>query len=170
MRIRSRKSWVATLPKSAPIKMAGPASRTYIHHDGTFLGEDANVAEVEQRLRDIQHYHQSIKRWNDIAYSFAIDPAGRVYECRGWGIVGAHTEGQNSTSHGIVFLGNFQTQQPTKAALDACRALIDRGKKNGHIKPGAGIRGHQDADGAATACPGSHLYSKLNRIRRGGSK
>lgn len=170
MRIHSRKSWVATNPKETPIRIGGAVSLTYIHHTGDSIHEDAPPDEEKQRMRDIQHYHQSYKGWNDIAYSFVIFPSGRVYEGRGWGIVGAHTEGQNSVSHGICFVGNFETEQPTMAAIDAGRRLIHRGKERAFIRSRGFVRGHRDAPGAATACPGDHLYEKLSRIRKGATQ
>lgn len=33
-----------------------------------------------------------------------------MYEGRGWGVVGAHTKGNNHDSLGIAFMGNFNSK------------------------------------------------------------
>jgi peptidoglycan recognition protein len=164
-RILDRETWGAKAPRSKALRMSEPATRTYIHHTVGPAGDGRRSTEADI-MRDIQRFHQQSRGWSDIAYSFVIFPSGRIYEGRGWGIVGAHTEGQNSTSHAICFAGNFETDRPTLAALEAAAELYRIGVVLGHIRKGSKILGHRDAPGAATACPGTNLYSKLDRIRR----
>lgn len=67
--------------------------------------------------------------WSDIGYSFLVGGDGRVYEGRGWGTVGAHTRGYNSNGIAISFVGNFMTQKPNQAMLNAAQKLIACGIK-----------------------------------------
>lgn len=66
--------------------------------------------------------HDSIKKdhienrmFNDIGYHFTVDQKGNIRFGRNIEIAGAHTEGQNSNSIGICFLGekNFTSIQFT---------------------------------------------------------
>lgn len=101
--------------------------------------------------------------WSDIAYSFLVDDDGTVYEGRGYGIAGGHTQGDNSTSHAICLLGNFDNRPPTRAALEAAGALAGAGALRGAWTTITG--GHRDAPGAQTACPGRYLYAQLGALR-----
>jgi len=62
--------------------------------------------------------------WDDIGYSFLIGEDGRVYEGRGWGVVGAHTLNYNSVSYGFCVIGNFMDHVPNEAALQATKDII----------------------------------------------
>lgn len=97
--------------------------------------------------------------WDDIAYSFVIYPDGLVLEGRGWGIVGAHTIGHNSTPHGFCFAGNFTKERITDQARDASRELWQAGVELGMIAKEYELRGHRDVD--ATECPGDTLYKEM---------
>jgi N-acetylmuramoyl-L-alanine amidase len=125
-------------------------------------------------MRHTQAFHMDTRGFSDIAYSFGIMPSGRIYEARGWDRVGGHTFNHNSVSLAAEFAGNFQpnvpgvqTRRPTLISLDAARWLIGEGRRLGKITPEAAILGHRDvgAMGGSTACPGKHLYAKLDYIR-----
>ena len=104
-----------------------------------------------------------VRGWSDIAYSFLINHEGTVYQGRGPGVAGGHTAGQNTVSHAICLLGNFDQTQPTTAALDATVELARHGYESGWW-PETFTGGHRDAPLADTSCPGKHLYSKLPEI------
>ena len=42
---------------------------------------------------------------------------GRLYEGRGWNVVGAHTSGYNSVGYAVSFIGDFMETAPTDAAV-----------------------------------------------------
>ena len=155
----SRSAWGAMSPRGRA-KM-GSVGQVWVHHTAgpSPTAPDAEAAE----MRAIQRFHMGTKQWSDIAYSFVVFPSGRVYEGRGWGVVGAHTENWNSRSYGICFAGNFETLVPTDEALAAAGALIRHGLDAGHIT-GYRIGGHRDTK--ATVCPGKNLYARLSVIRR----
>lgn len=43
-------------------------------------------------------------------HSFCIGGTGKVYEGRGWDVVGTHTPKYNSNSTGICFIGDFRSK------------------------------------------------------------
>lgn len=178
MKLVPRSEWGARAPKARDA-MRTPAPRTWIHHTAAAFPRDPTWTErlffkrACAYVREIQTYHQASKGWNDIAYSFLVLGAffGRrwVFEGRGWGIVGAHTEGDNSSSHGIAVIGNCDVTKPRRGVVKAIRTLIDRGCQRGSIaspRRDHPTGGHRDAPGAATACPGRYLYSRLDDMRR----
>lgn len=163
MEIIQRKDWGAKAPKETPVKMP-PAQGTYIHHTVTSAAGN-KPSDERAHMRYLQRIAFN-RGFNDISYSFIVFPSGRVYEGRGWQIVGAHTEGSNSIAHAVSFVGNFEISEPTKDALRAAAAVIRRGLRQGRIKPNAWLRGHREAPGAATACPGDNLFERLTFIQQ----
>lgn len=121
----------------------------FVHYDGgTHVTRTGNA--VPQAI-DRQHQAQG---WSGIGYSFVVDQAGNVFEGRGWTRQGAHCPDHNVSGFGVqIAIGG--NQEPTPAALAACRALYDEAcRKTGRT---LAKRGHRD--GFATACPGSVLYA-----------
>lgn len=152
----TRAQWGAKPPKEPLRSITMPTPRLWVHHTA---GHEHGAAGV----RSIQAFHQGTKGWNDIAYSFLIDTDGTVYEGRGPGKAGAHTEGDNSRSHAICLMGNFMDVAPTAAAVDALVSFARHGRDQGWWVPTLG--GHRDAPGAQTDCPGDKLYSMLPKVR-----
>jgi peptidoglycan recognition protein len=149
MTIISRSDWGALPPRNR-VTMPLPAPNVWLHHTG------ADEPDGPEGMRRIQTYH--LTKWSDIGYSFVIDREGRIFEGRGPGIVGAHTAGHNSTSHGICLIGNYDRDQPTSAAIESLVWLMRHGA--GKWWPSAKITGgHRDK--AATACPGANLYRMI---------
>jgi hypothetical protein len=103
--------------------------------------------------------------WNDIAYSFLINHEGTIYEGRGPGIAGGHTQGHNTISHAICLLGNFDEDQPTVAAIRSTVELVRHGYAQGWWRAGF-TGGHRDASGASTSCPGKNLYRQLEATNK----
>lgn len=58
-----------------------------------------------------------------VCFSFLVGGDGTVYEGRGWGVVGAHTKGNNHDSLGIAFMGNFNSKHATISILAARKLL-----------------------------------------------
>lgn len=153
-----RSDWGAD-PRSLPlVTMRLPATTVFLHHSVTTVS-DFPVAD----MRSIEQI--GLSRFNQFSYSYVIHPKnGEILE--GCGLRrGAHTAGQNSTSFGICWAGNYDERQPKVQQLDATRWLIAELKRQGHLRGDAKILGHRDT-GFATACPGSKLYAMLDTIRR----
>ena len=156
MDIVSRADWGARPPKNPPASIATPSLELWLHHTASSDGEAA-------RVRAIQRYHQDVRGWNDIAYSYLISGSGTVYEGRGVGVSGAHTKGHNSISHAICVLGNYNLADPTPVSIIAVAELIRYGHGEGWW-PDQLTGGHRDV--GATSCPGNNLYPLIPEINR----
>lgn len=160
-----------------------------VHHTVTSDGGTDPAATI----RAIQYYHAVTLGWGDIGYNYLIDSSGLVYEGRKGGdaVIGAHAARDatcnqsrfgggnveinfNPGTIGIALLGNYETNQPTQAAIDALSNLIaEKGALDGIQPAGASdflgmsalpnVVGHGDID--CTLCPGQNLNTLLPQIR-----
>lgn len=155
----SRAQWGARPPKWNPGRVV-PALGMFIHYNGPEVSPAVTAGDYEsvcRFLRGIQNFHMDSNGWPDIAYSFAVDSAGRTYELRGWGVAGAHTMDWNWKSHAI-FLPLGGNQAPTEEQLAACRSLI----ADHNDRYGVGfVKGHQQAPNQ-TSCPGPVVMRLIN--------
>lgn len=157
MKIVTRAEWGARQPTKR-YTMPTPTPRLWLHHA-------AVEYEGAAAVRECQRFHMDSKGWADIAYSFLVDDDGTVYEGRGAGVVGAHTEGDNSSSHGICAMGNYQGRDPSDTLIRAIAGLVAHGHRL-YWWPAAFTGGHRQAPGAQTACPGDRLFRRLDEINR----
>ncbi|PAZ16174.1 hypothetical protein CLM62_09740 [Streptomyces sp. SA15] len=162
-----------------------------IHHTGMDSDNTISCAESRARLRSIQQEHFS-RGYYDIGYNFVVDKCGQIFEGRSGGmdlpVIGAHDAGFNTNTLGISYIGNYESAQPSKVALDAIARIIawkfgmygidptgkvtltsgaEQGYSGNKIPLGQQVTlprvfGHKDTN--ATACPGRNLYPKLSRI------
>ncbi len=100
----------------------------------------------------IAEYHVENMGWPGIGYHFVIDPDGVIYLTNRLETVSYQAKGVNEDTVGIGFQGNFQTEIPTEAQVQAgahlCAWLIQvLGLEMDDIK------GHKEL--MATACPGN---------------
>lgn len=117
--------------------------RIIIHHAAT---SSANVETI--------HSWHIARGWAGFGYNFYVCKDGSIYKGRGWDTVGAHCASYNSTSIGICFEGNYETETDMpQAQYDAGVELIRLalGKYPGVTE----ICGHK-AHGCTT-CPGKHF-------------
>ncbi|XP_068621744.1 uncharacterized protein [Battus philenor] len=116
-------------------------------------------------LRNLQGWF--IKSYHyDIPYNFIIGNDGRVYEGRGWHIVGAHTLGYNRCSVGIGFIGDYREELPshtrvTDLQIKRTMMLLEEGVKLGFLDPNYVVLGAKDVQ--STASPGSNLYNAIRQ-------
>lgn len=150
MHIKGRHEWGAEPPRR-PLTPLDPSQVTdvYIHHT-----TGAQQPEIQPWLRAIQRFHQESRGWNDIGYSYIVDRNGSVWEGRGRN-AGAHTQGYNSRSIGIAYLGDGAERVPDPA-LRSINLLIDEMARRYPIRI---VRGHRNV--GKTACPGDVLYGWL---------
>ena len=150
--------WGAVSPKSSS-DITGSVNKIFIHH--TAGKKCMSKQWCSKDLRGIQEYHMNNpnRMYSDIAYSFLVGEDARIYEGRGWGVVGAHTYGYNSKSYGIAFMGNYMKSVPSRAALKAAKNLIACGVERGSISTSYGLYGHSDVK--ITECPADQLYQEI---------
>lgn len=141
----------------------GPKALAIVHHDGKNLilprhGYNDEIAV----MRRVERYHVNTNGWQGFGYNFAAMPySGRIFEGRGWGRVGSHVPGFNSSSIGIFIPVDGDSYEPTTELLRSFHWLIAEGIRLGHLSPKVLVRGHQDFN--KPACPGSLLYDNLVR-------
>ncbi|GFW95058.1 peptidoglycan-recognition protein 2 [Trichonephila clavipes] len=155
-KIVSRAQWGARTSRPS-VALAVPVRHVFVHHtDGVTCSNQDTCSKV---VRQIQNDHQKRKKYADIGYNFLVGGDGQIYEGRGWKAVGAHTQGYNSKSLGISFMGNFDKIEPSASMLNAMKNLIDCGMQKKFISATLQIHGHRDAK--CTICPGTAFDEAL---------
>lgn len=160
----TRAEWGASAPR-ARSEMFIPSPRVWVHHAAVESSDDA------AEMRAHQAFHMDSRGWNDLAYSLALpdpNPGNLIFEGRGIGIAGGHTATENTESHGILVMGNFQVDRPSNVTIDVLVKLLKAGRAERWWvapTPASNIGGHRDAPTANTSCPGNHLYARLPEIR-----
>jgi peptidoglycan hydrolase-like protein with peptidoglycan-binding domain len=154
MEIVSRSRWGATAALGPAMRL--PAREVWLHHSVTQATGDAAAD-----MRAIERI--GVQRFGRYSYSYAVHSNGTVLEGAGL-TVGAHTANRNSTSFGIVWIGNYENDQPSGAQINNTAELIRHLVATGRLQGGAPLGGHRDV--SATACPGRNAYPRLPEIRR----
>lgn len=65
-------------------------------------------------------------KYYHVGYHFIIEKNGKLVQCRGVDEEGAHVIGQNLSSIGVSFAGNFDVTMPTKAQENTFRILYKK--------------------------------------------
>lgn len=135
-----------------------------LHHTAVPL---ATVAGAPARLRGHQRYHQE-QDWPDIAYHYAIDLVGNVYELRDPATPGDTFTDYDPSGHFLVVCeGDFDQQQAPDAMLAATADLFAHAAETYGIALET-LGGHRDL--ASTSCPGEALYSEIDAIREAAAR
>lgn len=146
-----------TLPWGTPARI-GRTSTVYLHHG-------ASGRPTLATLRAYERHHVATNGWQALGYSWAVTSDGTIYEGRGWHRAGAHTQGHNTTSHAIVLVGDWTSGRVPQLMVDACARIIADGRQRGALAPDCVLRGHRQAPGASTQCPGQAGMVAMPRIR-----
>lgn len=160
--IVSRASWGARAPRCRD--RTGVRKAT-VHHTA---GANDDRTPVAVQLRQIQAFHMVTRGWCDIAYNFLVSRDGRVFEGRGYGILGSHVANDNGDNMGVNFIGTYETVAPPMAQQIAgakiLRYLADRGGIPLSRDGANGVKGHRQRGTTVTSCPGDKLFSLLGSI------
>ena len=153
MNIVSRTEWGAQEPQGPKIPL--PTPDLFLHHD---TANFTAVDETSERKHMLLLERTGKQRFGStVSYSLVVFPSGRVYEGAGVGRKGTHTANHNSTGHGVVVVGNFETQTVPQRTVDLLRQLhadgITAGWWTGQWTPHRAVK--------ATACPGKNLFARL---------
>jgi N-acetylmuramoyl-L-alanine amidase len=188
--IIARAAWARGHAPPRHVPEYGTVKLAFVHHSVSANGY--SPGQVPSILRSIFVYHRYVRGYFDIAYNFAVDDFGRIWEARAGGIdeavIGAHAGGYNAESTGMVALGSFMAVAPPPAAIAALeqvlawklslhgvpalgRAVVEVNPSDAFYTPFAPgahvslprIAGHRDGD--RTSCPGNALYGRLPAIR-----
>ena len=180
--IHLRSEWGA---RASSTSNASTVKLAVVHHSAS--SNSYSPADVPGVLRSIQAFHMDGRGWSDIAYNFVVDKYGGIWEGRGGGIdnpvIGAHAMGFNTTSVGVMVIGDYIAATPTGAALESVSQVIGWKLAMHNVDPAGQVDfvsggstsipagqtvslprvvGHQDV--GQTGCPGS-IRGSLGFIR-----
>ncbi|MGU3437335.1 N-acetylmuramoyl-L-alanine amidase [Actinomycetes bacterium M1A6_2h] len=159
-----------------------------IHH--TAGSNDYTKDESAGIVRAIYAYHSQTLGWCDIGYNALVDKYGQIFEGRAGGldknVEGAHAGGFNENTMGLALMGDYSTEKPSEAMLDAAGkflgwrlGLAGLNPKGQTTMTSEGTRytpyakgqtvdlpiifAHRDVGN--TECPGDAAYSDLPQLR-----
>ncbi|NXV81071.1 PGRP2 amidase, partial [Atlantisia rogersi] len=152
--------WGARPYRGTPRLLTLPLGAIYIHH--TFIPSVPcrTFSACSRDMRSMQHFHQDIRGWDDIGYSFVVGSDGYIYQGRGWTWVGAHTKGYNSKGYGVGYVGDFSVTPPDEDTIALVRdELLPCAVKTGKLQQNYTLRGHRQM--GHTDCPGNSLFQEI---------
>ena len=165
--VRPRTDWGG--PSVAHLPPLGKPWRITVHHSG-HAASHVHAARTSRAasaaiIKNMHGHHVNTNGWKDLGYHFVIDPRGETWEGRPLAYLGAHAGGRggvhNTGNIGIVLVGDFQTQEPSRAQIASLEHLVDYLRRRFGISASR-IMGHCDL--RATACPGKHLLPHVRRL------
>lgn len=158
--IHSRTEWRADIADRIPLDKT--KNQIVVHHTANLVTDavraigtnkaswNAAVAHVHKA----QDLHKRVRGWSDVGYHYMIDWKGRIFQGRPVDRLGAHTEGNNRGSIGVVLLGDFSRQRPPLEQVASLKTLLRWLIAVHGISP-KNIRGHHQYK--YTLCPGKYL-------------
>ena len=139
----------ATLAKLIPLRWK--KSKRMI--DEIIIHCTATPEYMDATVEDIRRWHKQ-QGWSDIGYHYVIYRDGSIHHGRDVDVIGAHCEGRNAHSIGVVYVGGVtgdgKTPKDTRTDLQKAALLsllVDLRK----LYPNAKIYGHRDF--SSKACP-----------------
>lgn len=114
-----------------------------VHHSATKQGD----------ARAFAQYHVG-KGWPGIGYHFVLNKSGRAFKCNTAATISYHASGYNSRSLGICLVGDFDSEHPTPAQMDALIELCQELIRAYGIKR---VVGHREVPDAHKSCPGANI-------------
>jgi hypothetical protein len=156
--IISRSEWGARRRRGTAVKVkAADRQATMVHYS---TGEELGREDTAEWVRQIQAHHMDANDWDDIGYNHLVDREGRIFEGRGWDVVGAHCKDFNTPAHGVCFLGDDDpgTDVPEAAWASIMWLHQENARRAGHDVAALGHR-----DKFATACPGDELHAGFRK-------
>ncbi len=164
--LKRRHEWTRISPNPERLREANGSSydRITVHHAGMDIIRATSERAVVGHLDGVLGAHLG-RRFGDVGYHFIIDYAGRVWEGRSLAFWGAHVSGQNDHNIGIVLLGNFERQRPSREQLATMDRLVPL-LQNRYRMRKREVYGHIDL--GQTLCPGKYLYPAVRRLKQRG--
>lgn len=170
--IISRAQWGARPPKPGIAPLAYPVAEVFLHHEAGQVWTSTDLDAEKAKMRALQASTMA-RGYADFPYGAAVFPSGRIYEGRDLGFIDHGTTlqegatiGENSRSIAIVWIGNYELQNPTPQQVASTAYFIQLAQLANNVTVGCQILGHRDAPQASTACPGTFGEAALPEIRR----
>lgn len=142
----------------------GSVERITVHHDGLPPVNLRSRREIAERIELIRGSHVD-RGWGDIGYHYIVDPLGRVWQGRPTHFQGAHVRDHNERNLGVLALGNFERQRPTRAQVRTVARFVAEQMRR-HRVPLVQVHTHREL--TSTLCPGRHMQRAMNRLRSRG--
>lgn len=176
-RIVPRSEWGAQHGRGVPVHGNLPWGEVVFHTEAgavrpqdwralASFDHDALNAAVREigKMRAVEHFHAVTLGWLGFGYSFYIAYDGTVFEGRGWGYQGSHTETRNATAAGVCFEGHGDLERLTPEQVESARWLIAEGKRLGKLTRNVKISGHRDYSRKGKTCPGNLVYPIIQSL------
>ncbi len=168
--IIARSAWATGGPIVSRLQPMNGVQLITFHHSGDpepFLAND--TAGTAIHLDKVRHFHISpvVNKQKpqgagmcDIAYHYAIDRMGRVWELRNVTYQGEHVKDVNAHNLGVVVLGNFMLQ-PMTTQQQARVKVFAAALKAQYRVPVRKLWVHREIALPAhpTVCPGTNMYA-----------
>lgn len=153
MNFFSRSKWGALAPSSATQLVPANVTTWYTHWVGAndmaaFPSLAGSIALMQRLQRDAMS-----EGYADFEYNWAVDPAGRIFEGRGYGVVSGATKGRNLSSLSVVYLAGPGVPL-TDAAKGALLTLTSDGARR--YPSIQAVQSHKTV--YPTQCPGAVLH------------
>lgn len=160
--IASRASWGPRYSDGFAVIGTGGWRDIFVHHSVTRVpgGANATVTQEQEHMRLLESIGQN-NFGGGISYTVIVFPSGRAYQGHSLNTRGAHTYQRNDSARAICFVGNFEEDTPTNAAINKASNVLAEWRAAG--LPSHVTGGHRDV--YQTACPGRNLYAALSRIK-----
>lgn len=150
-----RDDWGARPPKDAPTRDDWTNAPLVWHHTADAISMRSDRGDNIDHMRSMQYFHQYVRGWDDIAYNFIVFPNGDVLVGRGFGVRGAGAADPpkqwNAGYIHVAFAGDYRSNEPTPAAVQAARQLVAHLRERGARIP----RQYGHGDLMPTSCPGN---------------
>ncbi|XP_058061133.1 peptidoglycan-recognition protein LC-like isoform X3 [Anopheles bellator] len=163
LRLVTRTEWLAQPPREVLTDLKLPVNNVIIAHTAT-EGCTTQPA-CRLRVRYLQLFHMDGKNYDDIIYNFLIGGDGNIYEGRGWKKIGAHTQGYNSKSIGIAFIGDYNyVDTPSEKQMELLQKILQFGVEKRHL--GAKYKIYASEQLEPTAPTGKLLLLALRKLHQ----
>jgi N-acetyl-anhydromuramyl-L-alanine amidase AmpD len=127
--------------------------------DSLFITIHHTAGSKNQKIESIAKYHVEKRGFPAIAYHIAINQRGDIHFLNDIEKRTYHDSGQNTNSIGIVLVGNYEEEEPSKEMIESVTFLTDALCKTIKIR---GIRAHKDT--SPTLCCGKYAYDALKNV------
>lgn len=151
-----RAEWGASSGRG-PAMPNRPAEDAFMHHSVTRATSDPH-----RDMRVIEDV--GVSRFGRFSYSWAYHPPAGLWLEGAGDTIGAHTADHNSTSVGLVVIGNTEVDLFGLAESDDFAWMVRWLVASGRLHRNHDLFGHRDV--RQTACPGAHAYERLPLIRQ----
>jgi hypothetical protein len=161
----ARSRWTRHGARSGHVNPMGGINRITVHHEGWKPVYFTSHQKTAARLERIRNSHVNHHGWGDIGYHFIVDRAGRIWEARDLRYQGAHVSDHNEHNIGVMVLGNFEKQYPSREQLGALVPFLQK-LMNRYNVPVHQVHTHREL--GSTSCPGRHLQPRMVAYRQNG--